>query len=746
MREIAWTLQTPSGEYLLSAQRPPQGLIGRRVDPEERAVVEAWLARARRQGLAREQLADVARILAGTAVGRDLAPDALVREAFARGAMVLRRLPHRVPRSREEVLETFVHDGSRVREELTWIAIRLEYEDGSGEGVAYARYTLKLPDGEVREGNLDRHGNARVDGLHPGMCEVTFPEFDARTGAPPPPIAPGAPTTPREPEEVAVDGEQSVEKPCTLRSVRVSCAHHHDRHLRRFSLNERPGADGDEESILELIAGSTGHGDSVRVTLDRSPGDCEDPSHGDRAIVVAPKSGEPFALASGADFEAVCAIDVSQDASLEGSSPLAAKLRNFLSPVVALSTVGLLWDCFVGQVEPNTYDITVQACHGAVRPVSVRVYPDIELKLAFSLNYGVKSEGEGRRGGVVGPLRESSEPESEYSVTGSLSHKFNGTEHVASQDLFVGKGHSPFPFLEGVRHFTDIIRHRVLSATKVEVKFPLINVTLSGALKKEESSRTGRVSTVGEIVLEGAPLLGGGFEVDFLDVLVSWIGSASAGVTLGVGIALAEIILDVKRELKEKKIADIAVGLGFTISAPGSLVAKVESGKWHFEKASIAARGEFKVFGKALLTVEVPLLSWMPFLAAEAGISAEGTAAVRIEALLSEDQPDPARVGGSTEEDVGDSAGADSEEDEDEELGDFSWGWRAYFEGLKVEFVAILGFKSKSVPEHGHADERSTARNKAAWSATWFEPELSDPHKVSKHRFPWQQLTPEHGA
>ncbi|MBK6534512.1 MAG: carboxypeptidase regulatory-like domain-containing protein [Deltaproteobacteria bacterium] len=82
-------------------------------------------------------------------------------------------------------------------DELTWIAIRLEYDDDSGQGVAYARYVLKLPDGEVREGQLDRDGNARLDGLHPGMCEVTFPEHDSRKGAPPAKVPPGKGHQPR---------------------------------------------------------------------------------------------------------------------------------------------------------------------------------------------------------------------------------------------------------------------------------------------------------------------------------------------------------------------------------------------------------------------------------------------------------------------------------------------------------------------------------------------------------------------
>jgi len=58
----------------------------------------------------------------------------------------------------------------------TWIEIELVDKDGNP--VPGERYQIKLPDGSVAEGTLDDKGHARVDGVDPGNCEVTFPNLD----------------------------------------------------------------------------------------------------------------------------------------------------------------------------------------------------------------------------------------------------------------------------------------------------------------------------------------------------------------------------------------------------------------------------------------------------------------------------------------------------------------------------------------------------------------------------------------
>lgn len=62
-------------------------------------------------------------------------------------------------------------------QEKSWIEIELL--DADGEPVPGEPYKVTLPDGStVAEGTLDAKGFARVDGIDPGTCKVTFPARD----------------------------------------------------------------------------------------------------------------------------------------------------------------------------------------------------------------------------------------------------------------------------------------------------------------------------------------------------------------------------------------------------------------------------------------------------------------------------------------------------------------------------------------------------------------------------------------
>ena len=59
----------------------------------------------------------------------------------------------------------------------SWIEIKLV--DEQGNPIPGERYEVRLPDGTaVARGNLDQNGFARVDGIDPGSCDVTFPDRD----------------------------------------------------------------------------------------------------------------------------------------------------------------------------------------------------------------------------------------------------------------------------------------------------------------------------------------------------------------------------------------------------------------------------------------------------------------------------------------------------------------------------------------------------------------------------------------
>jgi len=62
-------------------------------------------------------------------------------------------------------------------EEKTWIEIELVDEEGNP--IAGERYQITLPDGTtVATGTTNSKGLARVSGIDPGTCKITFPNFD----------------------------------------------------------------------------------------------------------------------------------------------------------------------------------------------------------------------------------------------------------------------------------------------------------------------------------------------------------------------------------------------------------------------------------------------------------------------------------------------------------------------------------------------------------------------------------------
>jgi type VI secretion system secreted protein VgrG len=61
-------------------------------------------------------------------------------------------------------------------EEKSWIEIELVDEEDNP--VPGEKYRITLPNGKVAQGTLDHEGFARVEGIDPGTCQITFPELD----------------------------------------------------------------------------------------------------------------------------------------------------------------------------------------------------------------------------------------------------------------------------------------------------------------------------------------------------------------------------------------------------------------------------------------------------------------------------------------------------------------------------------------------------------------------------------------
>jgi len=65
-----------------------------------------------------------------------------------------------------------------IEDPKTWVGIELV--DDVGRSVAGQRYSVKVPEGVVYEGRLDAQGRARITGIDPGVCDISFPDIDAR--------------------------------------------------------------------------------------------------------------------------------------------------------------------------------------------------------------------------------------------------------------------------------------------------------------------------------------------------------------------------------------------------------------------------------------------------------------------------------------------------------------------------------------------------------------------------------------
>lgn len=57
----------------------------------------------------------------------------------------------------------------------SWIETKLVDEDD--HPVPDEAYAVQLPDGSTARGRLDSEGLARIEGIDPGQCKVTFPEL-----------------------------------------------------------------------------------------------------------------------------------------------------------------------------------------------------------------------------------------------------------------------------------------------------------------------------------------------------------------------------------------------------------------------------------------------------------------------------------------------------------------------------------------------------------------------------------------
>lgn len=106
---------------------------------------------------------------------------ALVRQALRDGRLVaVRAAPAAGDGGALEKEEEAPAAPAPRRDETTWIEIALSTDEDPPSPVPFKRYRVELPNGSVREGQLDARGMARLTGIDPGTCKVSFPEYDGK--------------------------------------------------------------------------------------------------------------------------------------------------------------------------------------------------------------------------------------------------------------------------------------------------------------------------------------------------------------------------------------------------------------------------------------------------------------------------------------------------------------------------------------------------------------------------------------
>lgn len=159
------------------------------IDPAEAAWrVDSWFPEG--WGIGGREAASLAEIAAalGEAPLGEIDGDALprlkeiLREALRDGRLLAARpvLPPPGGGLLEAEDEAPPQPAARAAQETTWTEIVLVDDSDPPEPVPNVRYRVELPDGSLREGRLDAKGRARITGIAPGTCLVSFPDLDER--------------------------------------------------------------------------------------------------------------------------------------------------------------------------------------------------------------------------------------------------------------------------------------------------------------------------------------------------------------------------------------------------------------------------------------------------------------------------------------------------------------------------------------------------------------------------------------
>jgi len=105
-------------------------------------------------------------------------PRRLLREALSTGQLEAFRAPRTDVGGVFQTEEDDAKGEPKTGEKLTWIGIKVVDDSDPPQPVPGVRFRVVLPDGTERTGKLDAVGEAKLTGVEPGTCKISFPETD----------------------------------------------------------------------------------------------------------------------------------------------------------------------------------------------------------------------------------------------------------------------------------------------------------------------------------------------------------------------------------------------------------------------------------------------------------------------------------------------------------------------------------------------------------------------------------------
>jgi hypothetical protein len=466
-----------------------------------------------------------------------------------------------------------------------WIEVELLTEDEPREPIPRARYEIELPNGQIVTGLLDDAGKVRLDGIPPGECKVSFPDY-----ADPDPEG-----------DVDLDDELAAAElnTCEIDSFEVECEHAGARGpALSLPLLKKHGVD---QAVLEVLGAGKGEGDKIKVRNTMAGARCS--AHATAGIEVArPRPAEALLFAEDfAQFEAYYG-DVS--------------LTDRLWP----------WD-----LPPTEYRVRPLTCDATARHLAVvRVYPAYEVKLGISLSLdAAERSGEKlaktRAAGKVERRGRPAHTDWAFAIEGSVAYGSNSLTLSANLE-------SKLRNLAAVNRWVKAAIEQFCGIFKnffgLELELELPNLALDYTGKFVELEQSNEVGHEWSLTFAADPLFGATLSVDILDLTIRALRNVPA-LSVVMSFLLKARDLAKRSGNKLEFIATLSGLVGFEVSAS-------KNGGNERAQTSAKGRGQVIVGFEATAEASVGVLWFVSF---TAGASIQGATGVSVDpGILSDDE------------------------------------------------------------------------------------------------------------